>query len=116
MRNIKFRAWDTITEQYIYAVPEVTQTILKWDNSNGSLKLQQYTGVKDNNGTEIYEGDIMAVADTDGNRHMEVVVFEDGVFGVHEDSDWPHADPVFLAVLIGSEVVGNIYENPELLK
>jgi uncharacterized phage protein (TIGR01671 family) len=70
----------------------------------------QYTGLKDKNGKEIYEGDIIS---TDLDRPFNIVVFRNGafVFQCH-DNGKDYYDYMFSY----GEVIGNIYENPELLK
>jgi len=73
-------------------------------------KLMQYTGLKDKNGKEIYEGDLFNYMCDDGciEKNCEVV-FNDGAFRtrwgclIKDIIDWEF------------EVIGNIYENPELL-
>ena len=72
--------------------------------------LMQYTGLKDKNGTEIYEGDII------WDAHAEIhgkVTFDEGTFCV----EWKtHIEHLFEVVSdYYAEVIGNIYENPELL-
>lgn len=124
MREIKFRAWDlktktmhtveninfcgreTVTVQY----NPVKKTCLD------SVLLMQYTGAKDKNGVEIYEGDII--------QHQS------GKYGTDFEIKWSPILCGFTAMQIESghpspqlnqgtmsyfEVVGNIYENPELV-
>ena len=112
----------------------------------------QYTGLKDTNGKEIYEGDILRVSEyeniltrefkDDPNRfdvftldeikgdlqksYTSPVVWEEGTFCISTNGDWLHCNDMFLAVLFGDmklsnpifdfEVIGNIHDNPELLK
>ena len=65
----------------------------------------QYTGLKDKNGKNIFEGDILSI----WNDRNDVVVFEDGAF-IMEDTEIP------MRFAIKFEVIGNIYDNPEFMK
>jgi uncharacterized phage protein (TIGR01671 family) len=71
------------------------------------MVLMQYTGLKDKNGVEIYEGDIVRFLDIDGVDSVTEVEFREGGF-------YPFA-PDFIH-WCNVEVIGNIYENPELLE
>lgn len=132
MREIKFRAWDNEIKRMIYEFSIVgIETRLDDDGSliigtytkNGDwyeLKRLQFTGLEDKNGKEIFEGDVIewiAVGREGGNiedigRKMNMgkskVFFEDGKFLSHNTIPVGHhyTDEI--------EVIGNIYENPEL--
>lgn len=110
MREIKFRAWDG---------KRMTTSGIMFNNTNSCLevpqgsqmKLMQYTGLKDKNGKEIYEGDII-------NSSMRFCAYGTVVFseklGAWVSFVKEHND-ILLSELIGVEILGNIYENPELL-
>lgn len=108
-RIIKFRAWDKDLKKMYY---DVLHNI----GFNGIV--MQYTGLKDKNGKEIYEGDIVRLF---GTEKPCSVVFQDGMFVVkapYHKEEWfdlnmfEHDERVITLY----EVIGNIYENPELLK
>jgi len=141
MRQIKFRVWDKITKRMYYKVKIDWNGVWFYNDDKKSsdenyegyspwsselIKLMQYTGLKDRNGKEIYEGDIIKVIKDEINEEYE-----------YYEVIWSDADPIWCAPEAKftleracctryhdggafpqpevMEVVGNIFENPELL-
>jgi hypothetical protein len=108
-REIKFRVWDKVTSK-MYCWPIHLSSYL---DTNGEVEncycLQQYTGLKDRNGKEIYEGDIILLVEENSlnyspNKKWIVKWNYNGY-----ECFWFDACEDF-------EVIGNILENPELSK
>jgi len=121
MREIKFRAWDKEKKEmfehglfYLSTQKDFVEGFLcqindgEWVDYKGKLTLMQYTGLKDKNGKEIYEGDIV-----NNYEYNYEVIFFNGSFGLEISKDELKSPLCFYNNI---EVIGNIYENPELLK
>ena len=131
MRKIKFRAWDEKSKVMIYGVEKFYDTLGVFLDGDGKeldlyedtsiwnlssfgnfieyeISLNQYTGLKDKNGKEIYEDDIVYGSQGlfDGGR----VYFYEGQYLIENS----HCQGCPLPKQM--EVIGNIYENPELFK
>lgn len=117
-RVIKFRAYNPKEKKMsrdftLYEIASAgSKTIFPFGFiANKDTVLMQYTGLKDKNGKEIYEGDIVEEEDFIGE-----VVWEDFMFNVEDYYD-SSADYPTIAFFEGVfEVVGNIYENPNLIE
>lgn len=117
MREIKFRAWDKDSKEIIslFNIDFEHNIINKgslW-KSLYSVELMQYTWLKDKNGKEIYEGDILKWKDSLWRLFVYPVTWCDDKSGFILDSEnfslWIYKK------YKGFEIIGNVYENPELV-
>jgi len=123
-REIKFRAWDEINNKMypITGISFVNKDVWLQINDKqimganfSEIQIMQYTGLKDKNDKEIYEGDILLYYHHAVGQLIRVVTYKYGAFGIEGSMNGSHI--VFGNVLKNErEVIGNIYENPNLLK
>ncbi len=118
MREIKFRAWDEEGKKMIYWTLNdllVRFNTSEYDGNDRPSALfdwMQYTGLKDVNEKEVYEGDI--VRDVSNSDLIFEIKWHDDNLGYYmpreydDEYSWTITEPDL-------EVIGNIYENPELL-
>lgn len=118
MREIKFRAWDKINKEMFnvesinFQERRVYRDVVSYRDFN-DIELIQYTGLKDKNEKEIYEGDILS---NGNNEKPYKVIFENGSYRAEFEGDFDeYSFDLIDIVAQGCEVVGNIYENPELM-
>ena len=132
----KFRAWDKLTDtiqdvldiNFLEKTVTVSQKDIVWykhDNLRPfkGVILMQSTGLKDKNGVEIFEGDIVAFEDSDGGYEYQDIVINTGIVEYGElgfyFTNRVAVDMDDFYIKDGRcddvEVIGNIYENPELL-
>jgi len=96
-REIKFRVYD----------PEVkaVYVVENWEELMMS-DVMQFTGLKDKNGKEIYEGDVVEYDFEPCGKQTGVFQFSEGWFCLKGHNNWRPLE---------CKVIGNIYENPDLL-
>lgn len=118
MREIKFRTWEPDKKRMTYLENEYVSEALHY-NERGTHILQQYTGVKDPNDKEIYEGDIVSLY----GREIARIQWARAYSGFQWCTVDKNGEPTDYYGGLGTgmgdisvwEVIGNIYENPELI-
>ncbi len=124
MREIKFRAWIRVEKRFDYSgdlrdydyARRYFNSLEDNDIDDGDVILMQYTGLKDKNGKEIYEGDLFKMEEVRGEENgFCLVVWIDDIsaFGFE-----PVGSPGMTTLLPESkdmEVIGNIHDDLDLL-
>jgi len=112
MREIKFRAWHT-EKKRMFPPWSIWKSNLHGYDDSCCLNLMQYTGLKDKNGKEIYEGDVI-----EGNLikysplpTMGTIVWDKEFASFANQNE---AGNTLLFEIDRIKIIGNIYENPEL--
>ena len=144
-REIKFRGWDKYDKKMIYDLCQIDSFWHYYSYSNNTglhfgktgpdgvgedfknKYIMQYTGLKDKNNKKIYEGDIVSsYVQTGKERSRSIIVWEDEELysgwniKVIKDFYPPNQEGCIIPIsrndVMDYEVIGNIYENPELLE
>lgn len=119
MREIKFRAWDENNKIWVYSNPMPDLGFWKFVSYDSTTQFFQYTGLKDKNGKEIYQGDICkyAVRSECNNEdciNYSEVEYEQGVCEIIHGQCV--VGEVALPWAYNIDIIGNKHENPELLE
>ena len=117
-RTIKFRAWDKIDKTMCIS----TSHIETWFEMKNRYELMQFTGLLDKNGKEIYEGDLFRCIYYQDRHldHIYEVNWNKHNAGFRLKRHGKECLQIYVIQTMSdtsrNEIIGNIYENPELLK
>ena len=127
MRDIKFRVWDnernamlnskSVDIDFFEGKIEITSDTIRYDevytDEIKDFELMQYIGLEDKIGREIYEGDIITITLDTGNVITGSVGMNNGQWSIKYYDRYYSLVSIWYE--IKPEVIGNIYENPELI-
>ena len=110
---LRFRAWDTFDEEMVndifFSWQDCGYESLNECLSDERWKFMQSTGMFDKNGQEVFEGDVVKIF---GDK-LSKIYYSDGAFCVDILNG---GTPLHAFLSEHLEVIGNIYENPEILE
>jgi uncharacterized phage protein (TIGR01671 family) len=115
-RELKFKVWLLGTCEMligVYTIPELMRQFRKQDVLDNGQIFLQYTGLKDLNGNEIYEGDIIKKTYGSSVPFFVVAWHNERAMFIQQDG---YNEPLFQIETGYIEIIGNIYEHPNLIQ
>lgn len=126
MRQLKFRVWDNLKKEWVSnkniwrmktdpnGIGEIEPNAFYWKQHPQGLTIQQFTGLLDKNKKEIYEGDLIKTGYGEYKDSIGKIIFEYCSFMIESKYGAIFSDTYYSCIY--GEIIGNIFENPELLK
>jgi uncharacterized phage protein (TIGR01671 family) len=128
-REIKFRVWDVVDKKFLQSVGHFYKLCIETENDK--FIIQQFTGLKDKNDKDIYEGDILKISELDSNQNAGpgkrkiLQTFNKAIIIWNNERLCYYYSPIrkiganiphqMLSYGFEPQIIGNIFENPELL-
>ena len=115
-RSLKFRAWHIGAGEMI--MEAAAGDVFKWEREKQPIEIMQYTGLKDKNGVEIWESDILQESIYKREKHHRYLVqYDDGDAKFYAQNQTPEMKQWIRCgeAMSRLEVIGNIYENGDLI-
>ncbi|MEC0719693.1 YopX family protein [Bacillus haynesii] len=130
MREIKFRAWNKELKKFVYSrdvvmileedgtldIHETSHWDQDFENVSDEIVLLQYTGLKDKNGREIYEGDVVKGINFNMTRPQRFIGEVEYSYNGYTVKGVKQYTGLRSELNINFEVIGDVYRNPELLE
>lgn len=109
-REFKFKAWHMDAKIMLYGTPK---EIFQWVEDGQPVIPLQFSGLTDKNGKKIFEGDVVDC----GASGTYEIVFQNGKFvATYMDNSGDEIDGDMWREIKNAVIIGNIYENPDLIK
>lgn len=116
MRRFEFRVWHKTLCKMIHGSPS---EVFQWKRERQPVIIMQWSGLRDKDGVQIFEGDYIELGEPDGEKVICRIFFQGGSFcivpswtdNMEPVSLWAYCNEIFSNCV---RVIGNVFENPEI--